>query len=61
MVDEGLKQTFSAVTKMLVHKMTHIEKEEVEFSVCHLVVRKVQYKVAAPFLILIHYIYCSAV
>ena len=37
----GCKQTFSAIVKMLLHKMAETENEEVEFSVLyHLVARE---------------------
>ena len=40
-INEGLKQNFSAVTKMLAHKMAEISKEDVEVPVCHLVAKGV--------------------
>ena len=40
MINRGFKQIVLAVAKILVHKVTNIEKEEVEFlTMCHLMER----------------------
>ena len=59
MIISWYNQIFSAVAKMIVHRMAENEKQHVESPVCHLVATDIWHKMAV--LYLIHYIHRSAV